>query len=215
MEEKLRTLLEGDTVQAARGLLGWKLVRILPDGRRIEAVVTETEAYKGPEDRGSHSFNNRRTKRTDVMFRKAGTVYVYLVYGLHLCLNLVTEGADYPAAVLIRGCVPLDASADVVSLNRTGLAFGSLSPVQRKNLLNGPGKVAQGLLLGMEQNGGLLGECGLFLEPCLHIPPEAVEALPRVGIGYAGECREWLWRFRVRAGLLPHPLPACSASPAP
>ena len=199
----LAGILEGDTLAAAKSLLGWKLVRQLPDGRILEALITETEAYAGPEDKASHSFNYRRTKRTDVMYRQAGTFYLYLIYGLHLCLNIVTEGVDYPAAVLIRGAYPLAGSEDPVAMNRFSRSWGALHPYQRRNLLNGPGKVCKGLSIGLDCNGRLLGDCGLSIEPFLVPPASSIKCLPRVGVGYAMEYRDKPWRFLLDPSVLP------------
>ena len=199
----LEEILEGNTIDAARALIGWKLALHFPDGSILEALITETEAYAGPEDKASHSYNNRRTKRTDVMYRRAGTVYLYLIYGLHLCLNIVTEGVDYPSAVLIRGAHPIPGSEDKIAMNRFTKNWADLSPYQRKNLLNGPGKICQGLSISLDFNGCLLGSCGLSIEPFLFPPASAIEGLPRVGIGYAQEYRDKPWRFRLDSSLLP------------
>lgn len=203
INKHLEEILEGNTIYAAQALIGWKLVRHLPGGAILEALITETEAYAGPEDKASHSYNNRRTKRTDVMYRQAGTVYLYLIYGLHLCLNIVTEGLDYPSAVLIRGAYPLAGSEDLIATNRFSKSWADLSVYQRRNLLNGPGKICQGLSIGLDLNGGLLGRNGLFIEPFLFPPVSAIEGLPRVGIGYAQEYRVKPWRFRLDPLLVP------------
>ena len=203
IDRSLEEILEGNTIDAAQALIGWKLVRRLADGAILEALITETEAYAGPEDKASHAYNNRRTKRTDVMYRRAGTVYLYLLYGLHLCLNIVTEGLDYPSAVLIRGAYPLAGSEDLIAANRFSKRWADLSIDQRRNLLNGPGKICQGLSVSLDINGCLLGSCGLSIEPFLFPPVFAIEGLPRVGIGYAQEYRDKPWRFRLDPSLVP------------
>ena len=101
-----RAFFERDTVRVARLLLGTDLVLERPGGIISRVRIVETEAYVGPDDRASHA-SRGRTRRTKVMFGPAGHAYVYLVYGFHNCLNIVTECIDTPAAVLIRGAEPV------------------------------------------------------------------------------------------------------------
>src|SRR5436305_8063093 len=97
-----KTFFERPVVEVAKGLIGASLVRRMPDGETISSMLTEVEAYDGPLDLASHA-SRGRTPRTQVMFGPAGVFYVYLIYGLHWMLNVVTGEPDYPAAVLIRG----------------------------------------------------------------------------------------------------------------
>ena len=107
MESKLqRKFYQRATLEVARRLLGMYLVRHHSEGITVGKIV-ETEAYVGPEDKASHA-SKGRTPRTDIMFGPAGYAYVYLVYGFYHCLNIVTESADYPAAVLIRAVEPVE-----------------------------------------------------------------------------------------------------------
>jgi len=101
----LRSFYEQSTVDVARQLLGKYLVRKHPDGTTVGRIV-ETEAYIGPQDKACHA-SRGRTPRTEIMFGPAGHAYVYFVYGFHYMLNIVTEGKDFPAAVLIRAVEPL------------------------------------------------------------------------------------------------------------
>ena len=91
-----------DNVQnVAQNLLG-KIIYTNIDGQITSAMITETEAYQGPEDKASHAYNNRRTKRTEVMYENGGCCYVYLCYGIHYLFNIVTNKEEIPHAVLIR-----------------------------------------------------------------------------------------------------------------
>ena len=101
-----RDFYEQQTVYVAEKLLGKYLVRVHPDGMTTGMIV-ETEAYVGPDDKASHA-SRGRTPRTAVMFGPAGFAYVYVIYGMHHCLNAVTEVEEYPAAVLIRAVQPCD-----------------------------------------------------------------------------------------------------------
>ena len=98
----MKSILDKPAPEAARELIGKILVRRLPDGRVIRVRITETEAYFGESDTACHA-SHGRTKRTEVLYHPAGTIYVYLCYGIHWMLNLVTGPADDPQAVLIRG----------------------------------------------------------------------------------------------------------------
>lgn len=167
-----------DTVAIARGLLGATLARRMDDGSVRRLLITETEAYHGPEDRACHA-SKGRTGRTEVMFGPAGHWYVYLCYGVHEMLNLVTGPVDWPAAVLIRGVEGL----------------------------NGPGRLTRALEIDRALNGrAAIEECGLWIEtaePGLAKDSEIV-AGPRVGVDYAGP--EWAgmpWRFRWMARWAP------------
>lgn len=193
------------TLDAAQALLGKYLVRVL-DGEALVCRINETEAYIGPVDKACHAYGYRRTKRTEVMFRSGGAAYIYLIYGIYSCLNLVTEAEGEPCAVLIRGG-ELRHGGDTIAVRRFGKPLEELTPAQRKNLLNGPGKLCRGLSLTPEQNGlSLLGE-ELYVTDSLEdlgLPPwpgdgapVAITASKRVGIDYAEECADYLWRFTL------------------
>lgn len=193
------------TLDAAPALLGKYLVRVL-DGRPLVCRITETEAYVGAADKACHAYGYRRTKRTETMFAPGGIAYIYLIYGMYACLNLVTEAVGEPCAVLIRGGEPRH-NGDIIAQNRFGRKLCELTPVQRKNLLNGPGKLCRGLALTTAQNGlSLLGE-ELYVTDSLSdlgLPPWPGDGGPfevkrsrRVGIDYAQECADYLWRFTL------------------
>ena len=196
-----REFYMGDTVETAKALLGKYLVRRL-NGEDIVCRITETEAYVGRMDKACHAYGYRRTPRTEVMFGPPGHAYIYLIYGMHHCLNFVTEPQGEPSAVLLRG-VEILQGIDTVSRLRFGKDYGSLTSYQQKNLMNGCGKVCKGLYLTKEQNGiDLLGDT-LFLTDSLAdagLPPAAEEQRSvhcgkRIGIDYAEEAADFLWRF--------------------
>lgn len=161
-----------DTVAHARGLLGRRLVVRGEEGAVMAVRITETEAYDGPEDRACHAHRGR-TARTAVMFGAAGHWYVYLCYGVHEMLNLVTGPVDYPAAVLVRGV----------------------------SGISGPGRLTKRLRIDRRFNAAAASRAtGLWLEDDgLVVPDDQVEIGPRVGVNYAGP--EWAgkpWRFSWR-----------------
>lgn len=185
-----------DTVAVACELLGKQLVRVLEDGTALVCSITETEAYVGPVDKACHAYNYRRTERTKTLFAPPGTAYVYLIYGMYHCLNLVTEPEGEPCAVLIRGCEPV-INGNIIANKRFGRKLAELSPYQRKNLLNGPGKLCRGLDITRAQNGLNITRRDSGLYVCDGPAPEHIIAGPRVGIDYAEEAVDFPWRFRV------------------
>jgi len=195
-----RNFFDRDTVQVARDLLGKHIVRVLEDGAELVCSITETEAYVGRMDKACHAFGYKRTQRTETLFAPPGTAYVYLIYGMYHCLNFVTERSGEPAAVLIRG-VKAVKNGDIIAENRFGRKMGELSPYQRRNFLNGPGKVCKGLLLTRAHNGLDLLAPGTPLLVCDGpIPdPARIRVGKRIGIDYAEEAADFPWRFYLEA----------------
>ena len=189
----------GGTVECAQALLGKVLARVL-DGEVLAGRVTETEAYIGRYDKACHAYNYLRTPRTETLFGPPGRAYIYLIYGMYHCLNFVTEPEGEPAAVLLRSLEPLSGTDTILRLR-----FGDrpLTAYRRKNFLNGPGKVCQGLRLTRKENGLDLTGDTLFLcdspadlgLPCPPPVRERICAGPRVGVDYAEEARDFPWRF--------------------
>ena len=185
-----------DTLAVARDLLGQDIVRVLEDGTRLACRITETEAYIGRTDKACHAYCGRRTARTETLFAPPGTAYIYLIYGMYHCLNFVTEGEGEPAAVLIRGAVPIE-NGDIIAKNRFGCKEKDMTAYQKKNFLNGPGKLCRGLALTRTQN-GLDLTCpagGLYVLPGAPPDPAQVRTGKRIGIDYAEEAVDFPWRF--------------------
>jgi len=149
-----RSFFEGYTPDVARMLLGKRLVRVLR-GRRLSGMIVEVEAYRGSDDPASHAYRGR-TMRNEVMFGEPGHAYVYFTYGNHYCLNITTEGAGKPGAVLIRALQPLE-GIEVMMRNR---------PVRDVvELANGPGKLTKAMKIDDDFNGEDLIRSGrLFVE---------------------------------------------------
>lgn len=191
----------GDTVEITRALLGKYLVRRL-GGETLVCRITEAEAYVGRCDKACHAYGGRRTERTAVMFGPPGHAYIYLIYGMHHCLNLVTEPEGEPSAVLIRGAEPIWGEAEM-RWARFGSADKPLTAYQKKNFLNGPGKLCKALSLTRAENGlDLMGDTLFVCEspsdlglPCPAPVRERVCSGPRIGVDYAEEAREFPWRF--------------------
>ncbi len=178
-----------DTLDVAKDLLGRELIHVRPEGVS-SGIIVEAEAYIGPDDAAAHSRGGIRTPRTEAMYAVGGTAYTFLVYGMHVCFNVVTGGVDRPEAVLIRALEP-----------RRGLALMARrrgEKIRGKALSNGPGKLCRALGIGMENYGDDLCGGRLFLSngdgP---LSAERRVASRRVNIDYAGEAREYPWRFYI------------------
>ena len=184
-----REFYQRPTAVVARDVLGKLLVHRSPSGL-VALRVAETEAYVGPDDRAAHTWRGRRTARVRSMWGPPGHAYVYLIYGLHWCLNLVTGAESGGEAVLVRGGSVVAGHALV--RDRRG---GNVAP---RDLTNGPGKVCQALAVNREHDGVDL--CGprarLFLADD-GTEPHHIRATPRIGVGYAGEAAAWPLRFVV------------------
>ena len=178
------------SAEVARALLGTLLVSTI-DGAETAGRIVETEAYVGPHDPASHAAERiGRTSRNLHMFGPPGIAYVYRIYGVHWCLNAVTDEPDFPAAVLIRALEPLR-GIDVMRARR---ARAERLPSDRQ-LASGPGKLAAALGITGIHNGHALDRAPLWIEPGSPVPAAGVRAGPRIGISRAAD---WPLRFCVR-----------------
>jgi DNA-3-methyladenine glycosylase len=185
-EAAARAWFDRPAEELAGDLLGARLVHHSPDGV-VGGRIVEVEAYRGPEDLAAHSARGR-TARNEVMFGRPGHLYVYLIYGLHNCLNIVAGPGDKPEAVLIRA-LELDEGLELARARR-----GEGVPDHR--LAAGPGNVGQALGLDRRLNGTDLLGGPVRLEPRSG-PPPAAHRGPRVGVDYAGEWAAQPLRFWI------------------
>lgn len=165
-----------DTLTVAKSLPGKYLVRQL-DGQKRFARIVEVEAYLGSHDLACHAARGR-TRRTEVMFGPPGHAYVYLIYGMYHCLNVVTETEGWPAAVLLRALEPLD------------------PPLLRTQ---GPGLLCRAMEIDLSLNAhDLVNSSELYFAECAEEEPPVLVAKPRVGVDYAGAWKKRLLRFYIR-----------------
>ena len=178
-----------NVLTVARELLGKLLVVPANNGSRVSGMIVETEAYRGPEDRASHAYGGRRTKRTETMYQLGGTVYVYFVYGMYYQFNVVTNIRDTPHAVLVRALQPLEGIENMRDRRQTH---------SDRNLTSGPGKlcIAMGIDRKLDRE-DLLGK-RVWIEEGERIPRTRIASGPRVGIDYAEEWIEKPWRFWLK-----------------
>lgn len=180
-----------DSLEVAKDLLGKILVRE-EDGIIGKFRIVETEAYRGIEDKGAHVYGNKRTERTRPMFEEGGITYIYLIYGMYNCLNIVANGKDNPQCVLIRAVEPLDEEAI-----RMCKKYRHIKSKQMKDLTNGPGKLCKALSIDRS-----LLETDVTKQGSLYIiegnSPIDIVADKRVNIDYAEEYKEVEWRFYIK-----------------
>jgi len=160
-------------LEVARDLLGRTLCRELADGTVLRGRLVEVEAYDGPADRASHAFRGL-TKRNRWMFEAGGLAYVYLVYGMHHCLNVVIGEAGHPAAILLRAAEPPGTSS-----------------------ASGPGRLTRAFQVDRAQDGSSFLSGPLWIEAGEPVPDRAVRRTPRIGVDYAGPWASRRYRFII------------------
>ena len=167
----------------ARDLIGKILVHETKEGI-TSGIIVETEAYRGPDDKASHTYNNKRTARTEIQYKQGGFAYIYLIYGLYYCFNVTVNSENKPEAVLIRALEPLEGISIMMTRRRT----------QRiKNLCNGPGKLCDALAINQSSYGADL--CGNSLYIRNDEKFYDVMTSPRINIDYSQEYKFLPWRY--------------------
>ena len=179
-----------NVVQIARELLGKILVTQF-DGIRTSGRIVETEAYNGVVDRASHAFGGRRTTRSEHIYGSPGTVYIYIIYGIHHLFNVVTNKKDTPHAILIRALEPME-GVDYM-LKRVG------KPLADYTLTKGPGNLARALGMSKIHTGGSLLSEEIFIEDDgLRYKKDQIVITHRIGVDYAGTDAQLPYRFIVK-----------------
>jgi len=181
-----------DVVAVAQSLLGKYLVSTI-DGAYTSGIITEVEAYRAPDDKACHAYNNRRTKRTEIMFWEGGVAYVYLCYGIHHLFNVVTGDRDMAHAVLIRA---IEAKEGLTVMEqRRGVSQ------KKPQLTAGPGVMskAMGITTAYTGHSLLKPDSAIWIEDRgLALEASEIRSSPRIGVDYAAECAAWPWRFYRR-----------------
>jgi len=179
-----------DVVKIAKELLGKVLVTEF-DNVRTSGMIVETEAYAGPADKASHAYGNRRTNRTEVMYKKGGTAYVYLCYGIHHLFNVVTNATDVPHAILLRAVEPLE-GIETMLLRRNKV---KLQP----SLTAGPGAMSMALGIHTTDSGLSLQGPPMYIEDRgIKISNKDIVAATRVGVAYAADDALRPYRFYIK-----------------
>jgi len=193
LERLNRDFFNRKTKNVAKDLIGKYLVRKTKKEDLIGKII-EVEAYLGPIDKACHSYNYRKTERTKPMYMNPGTLYVYLIYGMYYCLNVITEPKDMPCAVLIRKLYPLD-GIEIMKENRS-CKIGK----NYKNLVDGPGKLCMAMNITKKKFNGedsCSPESKLFFSNGEFIHPKKIIQGKRIGINYAQEDKDKLLRYTL------------------
>lgn len=189
-----------DTLLVARELLGKVLVREF-NGITLKGRIVETEAYIGAVDKACHAYGGKRTPRVEPLYGRPGIAYVYFIYGMYYCFNIITKEEGSPEGVLIRAVEPLE-GLDVISELRFKKSYKELTNTQKKNLTNGPGKLCMAFGITKENTwDDLTRNEKLYVEEPLsqyYINDIDVVETTRIGIDYAEEARDFLWRFYIK-----------------
>lgn len=218
-----------DALVLSQALLGKIMVHRTPYGT-VRGIITETEAYMGVEDKGSHTYMGRRTERTEPMFHIGGTSYVYFIYGMYNCMNITAGEAEIPQAALIRAVEPADEASreimeklrvqklscrkkapehadaqsacipDKSAKDQPGRDKGAQLPSSvRKHLADGPGKLCIAMDITKKDNDVDMAESeDFFLTEGIEVEEAQIEKGKRIGIDYAEEAADYLWRFTLK-----------------
>lgn len=184
IETLTESFYQKPTLELAQTLLGCLLVKENNEGTTAGFIV-ETEAYLGAVDRAAHSFNNRRTKRTEIMFSTAGHIYTYVMH-THCLVNVVSNKKDVPEAVLIRALEPF--SGKELMEKRRGLS-------DFRKFTNGPGKLTKAMNITMDDYGHTFFDSPLYIAK--GFTPTHISTGPRIGIDNSGEAKDYPYRFWV------------------
>lgn len=191
MEERLdRSFFARPALEIAPDLLGKRLVHHTAEGT-FSGIVVETEAYGGTTDPASHAYKGRRTKRNEVMWGPAGHAYIYPIYGIYLCFNVVGGVDGSPEGVFLRAVKPCD-GVDLMARNRGMI----LDERNIRRIANGPSKLCIAFNITRELNGVdiITGPLYFTSGECI----DEVTASRRIGVDYAGKGAEYPWRFLIR-----------------
>ncbi len=182
-----------DTLLVARELLGKLLVHESSEGVTAGRIV-EVEAYIGPADRASHAYKDLRSSRTEIQYGPGGFSYVYQIYGMYYCFNIVTQIAGRPEVVLVRALEPVDGLGLMASRRK----IDDSKPYRLSKLATGPGRLCQAMAITRKHYGNdLCAGCLYLLDDGMKIDIHAILTTPRINIDYAGEARDYPWRFII------------------
>ncbi len=188
MERLEEKFFQRPAKKVALELLGQYLVR-KHSGVKLVVKIVEVEGYVGPKDKASHAYGGRRTKRNSVMYQRGGVFYVYKIYGLYHCLNIVTGLKDDPQAVLIRAVEPIEGVEQLLKNRNIGT---------EKNLTNGPGKLTQAMEIDLNFNSQSVENKELYLLKREKVKINQIVKVPRINIDYAEECKDLPLRFYLK-----------------
>ena len=183
-----REFYNRDTLTIAREILGKILVKETEEGI-VKAKIVEVEAYIGPEDKAAHSYGNRASVRTKIQYGEGGYLYTFLIYGMYVCMNVVTNTAEKPEVILFRALEPLEGIELMKKRRKTD---------KIKNLCSGPGKLCQAMGITREDYGEDLCGSVIYIEDAPDLPENEICRSKRINIDYAEEAKDYEWRFTIK-----------------
>ncbi|MDF2674133.1 MAG: putative 3-methyladenine glycosylase [Clostridiales bacterium] len=196
MKKLPREFYEGDTLDMSKRLLGKYLVH-KDNGTELMGRIVEVEAYKGPQDKAAHSYNNKRTERVEIMYGPPGFAYIFAIYGMYYCMNIVSAETGTPNAILIRALEPIS-DLNQLSINRYNKPYSDLNKRAIINMTNGPGKLCKAMRINKSNYGeDLCGDKLYLVESRDNEEIEICES-PRINIDYAEEAIHYPWRFFIK-----------------
>lgn len=188
-----------DTLQVARELLGKVIVHSV-NGVKLRGKIVETEAYIGSIDKASHAYGGKKTPRVEALYGKPGIAYVFFIYGMYHCFNVITKAEGSPEGILIRAIEPIEGLEEMAKL-RFNKSYDELTKAQFKNLSSGPSKLCIAMNINKANNKQDLCEGNLYIEELKNIEKFEVIEAKRIGIDYAEEAVDFKWRFYIKNNL--------------
>lgn len=177
-----------DGITLAKNLIGKVLVHETYEGT-TKGIIVETEAYMGEIDKAAHSYKGKKEGRTNIQYGEGGYAYIYMIYGMYYCMNVVANKAEKPEAVLIRALEPLEGIELMEKRRKTD---------KKRNLCSGPGKLCQAMNITKEEYGLDLRSSRLYIEERNEESKIEIIASKRINIDYAMEAKDFLWRFTLK-----------------
>lgn len=192
----LKNFYERDTLLVAEELLGKILVHEV-NGIKLKGKIVETEAYIGSIDKACHAYGGKITPKIEPLYGEPGIAYVYSIYGMYFCFNAITKKVGSPEGVLIRALEPLDGIEEMAKL-RFNKFYEELTKSQIKNLTSGPSKLCIAFNINKSNNKQSLLSDNFYIED--NIKKEKIDIIraKRIGIDYAEEAKDFLWRFYIK-----------------
>lgn len=188
MKKLDRSFYNRNVLTVAEEILGKILVHKMPEGI-VKGRIVEVEAYDGSMDKAAHAYPNLLTDRTRIQFGEGGYAYVYLIYGMYHCMNIVTGNVDEPQVLLLRALEPVEGIELMEKRRKT---------TKLKNLCSGPGKLCQAMGITGEDYGKDLCGNEIYLEDAPALLAENILRSKRINIDYAEEAKEFLWRYTIK-----------------
>lgn len=188
-----RSFFYNDTLKVAKDLLGKILVHEI-NGKRLMGKIVETEAYLGVIDKAAHAYGGKKTERTKALYNEGGHSYIYLIYGMYYCFNIVTKDKETPQCVLIRAVEPVSDLQNFI-LNRYKTLDG-INKQKIKNLSNGPGKLC--MALDLDKRCNMMDLCSDEIYVLDNNESFEVVTSKRINIDYAEEAKDYPWRFYIK-----------------